>query len=283
MRHKGRGSARDRAPTLGIALLFLTAGLGRVDAQTAAPFVESFDQRFINPGRVAPVFTRPEVRSRLPPLPLPEESTPPSMQTTVGEGSGEPEAAEPKGPATALKELLAPSAEASPSPAPPLNSTPPPAPESTTRGAVPAQPRPLAVTGSLQAHSPIMRGRATWYEHPGQTASGERFDPNRFTAAHRTLPFGTRLRVVNLHNRRSVNVRINDRIPPKPKVVIDLSRASARAIGITARQGVGLVALYRMHAASVASVHQPIRPKRPLAPATDMRREHVVETTGSIR
>jgi rare lipoprotein A len=127
-----------------------------------------------------------------------------------------------------------------------------------------------------------MRGRATWYEHPGQTASGERFDPNRFTAAHRTLPFGTRLRVINLHNWRSVNVRINDRIPPKPKVVIDLSRASARAIGITARQGVGLVALYRMHAASVASAHQPIRPKRPLAPTTVMRREHVVETTDSI-
>jgi rare lipoprotein A len=163
-----------------------------------------------------------------------------------------------------------------------LNSAPPPAPESTTRVAVPAQLHPPAVTGSLQAHSPIMRGRATWYEHPGQTASGERFDPNRFTAAHRTLPFGTRLRVVNLHNRRSVNVRINDRIPPKPKVVIDLSRASARAIGITARQGVGLVALYRMHAASVASAHQPIRPKRPPAPATVIKRDHVVETTGSI-
>jgi len=95
-----------------------------------------------------------------------------------------------------------------------------------------------------------MHGRATWYQHPGRTANGERFDPNRFTAAHRTLPFGTRLRVVNLRTRRSVVVRINDRVPPRRKIVIDLSRASARAIGIT---GDGSVALYRMHAASGAS------------------------------
>src|SRR3954449_5369516 len=103
MRRKGMGGARSHAPTLGVALLLLTAGLERVDAQTAAPFVGSFDQRFINHGRVAPVFTRPEVSSRLPPLPLPEESTFPSAQTTVAGASGRSEAAEPKGPAIALK------------------------------------------------------------------------------------------------------------------------------------------------------------------------------------
>ena len=71
MRHKGMGGGWSRAPTLGLALLLFTAGLGRVDAQTAAPLGGSFDQRFINQGRVAPVFTRPDVRSRLPPLPPP--------------------------------------------------------------------------------------------------------------------------------------------------------------------------------------------------------------------
>ena len=136
MRHKGMGSGWSRAPALSVALL-LTTGLERVDAQTVAPLVGSFDQRFIDQGRVAPVFTRPEVRSRLPPLPLPEESTPPTMQTTVGEGSGGQEAAEPKGPAPTLKKLLIPPVEARPSPAPPLNTPPPPAPESTTHLAVP--------------------------------------------------------------------------------------------------------------------------------------------------
>jgi rare lipoprotein A len=68
-------------------------------------------------------------------------------------------------------------------------------------------------------------------------------DPNRLTAAHRTLPFGTRLRVVNQGNGRSVIVRINDRNPPTLTAVLNLSRGSARAIGIT---GAGSVALYKL-------------------------------------
>jgi rare lipoprotein A len=88
---------------------------------------------------------------------------------------------------------------------------------------------------------PVGAGRAAWYEHPGRTASGEVFDPNRFTAAHRTLPFGKTIRVVNLRNDRSVLVRINDRTPPGIKFVIDLSRRSAREIGL---KDVGPVALY---------------------------------------
>jgi rare lipoprotein A len=92
---------------------------------------------------------------------------------------------------------------------------------------------------------PIGSGRAAWYEHPGRTASGEKFDPDRMTAAHKTLPFGTRLRVVNLQNGRAVLVRINDRIPAKTKTIaIDLSRGSARAIGIS---GIGRVALYQLN------------------------------------
>ena len=63
------------------------------------------------------------------------------------------------------------------------------------------------------------------------TANGERFDPRELTAAHRTLPFGTRVRVTNLENGRQVVVRINDRGPYRKGRVIDLSRAAARRLG----------------------------------------------------
>jgi rare lipoprotein A len=65
-----------------------------------------------------------------------------------------------------------------------------------------------------------------------KTADGERFKSNGFTAAHRTLPLGTIVRVTNLENRRSVVVRINDRGPFVRKRIIDLSPAAARALGI---------------------------------------------------
>jgi rare lipoprotein A len=65
-----------------------------------------------------------------------------------------------------------------------------------------------------------------------RTASGEKYNPNGLTAAHKMLPLGAKVRVVNLRNQRSVDVRINDRSPHKMKFVIDLSRGSARAIGI---------------------------------------------------
>ncbi len=77
-------------------------------------------------------------------------------------------------------------------------------------------------------------GRASWYGRPhhGQlTASGERFDMNALTAAHPTLPFGTRLRVVNLDNDRAVEVRVNDRGPIVAGRILDLSYAAARALG----------------------------------------------------
>ena len=65
-----------------------------------------------------------------------------------------------------------------------------------------------------------------------RTASGERFSPGAMTAAHRTLPFGTRVRVTNTHNGRSVIVRINDRGPFVKGRSIDLSSGAARAIGM---------------------------------------------------
>lgn len=65
-----------------------------------------------------------------------------------------------------------------------------------------------------------------------KTANGERFDSQAFTAAHRTLPIGTQVRVTNLRNHRSVVVRINDRGPFSRKRIIDLSPAAAKALGI---------------------------------------------------
>ncbi|WP_091133522.1 septal ring lytic transglycosylase RlpA family protein [Microvirga guangxiensis] len=99
-----------------------------------------------------------------------------------------------------------------------------------------AQAQPKETSGKV-----IQNGRASWYGpgfHGRKTASGERFNTNELTAAHRTLPFGTKVRVVNKKTGKSVVVRINDRGPYAHGRVIDLSRASAQAIGIT---GVGSV------------------------------------------
>ena len=78
-------------------------------------------------------------------------------------------------------------------------------------------------------------GVASYYAgrwHGRRTASGERFDMHEMTAAHRTLPFGTRVRVTNLKNGREVVVRINDRGPWRKKRVIDVSYAAARKLGM---------------------------------------------------
>jgi rare lipoprotein A len=96
---------------------------------------------------------------------------------------------------------------------------------------------------------PIESGLASWYG-PGfdhrRTASGERFNGHELTAAHRKLPFGTVVDVVNLDNGRSVRVRINDRGPFVRRRIIDLSRAAAEALEIlgpgTARVELYLVA-----------------------------------------
>jgi rare lipoprotein A len=79
------------------------------------------------------------------------------------------------------------------------------------------------------------RGLASWYGHRFHgrpTASGEPFDADAFTAAHRTLPFGTRVRVRHVANGRAVVVRINDRGPARRDRLIDLSLAAARALGL---------------------------------------------------
>jgi rare lipoprotein A len=81
-------------------------------------------------------------------------------------------------------------------------------------------------------------GLASWYgefHHGLPTASGEIFDMGAMTAAHRSLPLGTRLQVTNLENGRSARVRVNDRGPYVADRVLDLSRGAARALGMVAR------------------------------------------------
>jgi rare lipoprotein A len=92
-------------------------------------------------------------------------------------------------------------------------------------------------------HKPAgMLGMASYYWQPQALASGGRFDPNALTAAHKTLPFGTRVRVTHLGNGRSVEVKINDRGPYVAGRIIDLSKAAAGIIGMTV-QGVARVAV----------------------------------------
>ncbi len=92
----------------------------------------------------------------------------------------------------------------------------------------------------------LQSGGASWYGpgfHGRRTASGETFNTNAMTAAHRTLPFGTKVKVVNKKTGKSVVVRINDRGPYAHGRVIDLSKASAQALGIS---GVGSVTLAQL-------------------------------------
>lgn len=86
---------------------------------------------------------------------------------------------------------------------------------------------------TLPAKADTSTGVASYYWQGQSTASGERFNPGDLTAAHRSLPFGTKVRVTNLRNGRSVVVRINDRGPFVRGRIIDVSRAAAKQLGFT--------------------------------------------------
>jgi rare lipoprotein A len=90
-----------------------------------------------------------------------------------------------------------------------------------------------ASTAPLSTNGRVFSGIASFYgnESGRQTASGQRFDQNALTCAHRSLPFGTKLRVT--HGARSVEVTVNDRGPYVRGRVLDLSTAAARAVGLT--------------------------------------------------
>jgi rare lipoprotein A len=83
-------------------------------------------------------------------------------------------------------------------------------------------------------------GKASYYKSGKRTANGERFNPHGMTAAHRTLRFGTKVKVTNVHTGKSVVVRINDRGPFIRGRVIDLSLGAAKVIGLT-KSGVAKV------------------------------------------
>jgi rare lipoprotein A len=85
-------------------------------------------------------------------------------------------------------------------------------------------------------------GKASWYgaESGPKTANGERFNPNGLTAAHRTLPFGTKVRVTSLKTGKSVTLRINDRGPFHTSRILDVSAGAAQAIGIK-QDGIGQI------------------------------------------
>jgi rare lipoprotein A len=98
----------------------------------------------------------------------------------------------------------------------------------------PPAPPPAKETPAVQLKLPQI-GEASWYgaAHQGKpTASGEKFDQARLTAAHRSLPFGTKLKVTNLENGKTVEVEINDRGPFAENRIIDLSHAAAKALGM---------------------------------------------------
>jgi len=132
---------------------------------------------------------------------------------------------------------------AAPHPAP--IATPAPTPASPEAGDTPTDVAPLAVEPFRDRPRPALlggeparefqRGAASWYGpgfHGRLTASGERYDMHAFTAAHRTLPFGTLVRVHSLVNGRDVDLRITDRGPFSRNRIIDVSRAAAAELGM---------------------------------------------------
>ncbi|HEY1309805.1 MAG TPA: septal ring lytic transglycosylase RlpA family protein, partial [Pseudolabrys sp.] len=93
----------------------------------------------------------------------------------------------------------------------------------------------MAANGAFAQGPQQFSGVASYYDknYSGRTADGERYDRKKFTAAHRTLPFGTHLRVTDLKSHRSVEVTVNDRGPFSKGRVLDLSFAAAQALHMT--------------------------------------------------
>lgn len=117
-------------------------------------------------------------------------------------------------------------------PAPAAPASAPPAPQSPAPAAAPA-PAPTAPPAAAAATD---RAKIAWYGQKfagRRTASGERYNPNAMTMAHKSLPFGTIVEVTNLANGRKVKLRVNDRGPTQPDRAGDVSLAAARALRMT--------------------------------------------------
>lgn len=103
--------------------------------------------------------------------------------------------------------------------------------------------------GAARANVTVQEGLVSWYGqrfHERPTASGELFDAGAMTMAHPTLPFGTRVRVTNLRNGRSVVLRVNDRGPFVGTRIADLSEAAAAALGML-RRGIAQARIEVLH------------------------------------
>ena len=133
---------------------------------------------------------------------------------------------------------------------------------------------PASATGIAKSSGPIKTfrhliefGQASWYGHQFQgrkTATGETYDMNLMTCAHRSLPLGSWVKVTNLKNRKSIMVRVNDRGPALDSRIVDLSYAAAQAVGL---KGIGRVRLDTMHvgdpeltSALLAQMQMPLLP-----------------------
>lgn len=100
-----------------------------------------------------------------------------------------------------------------------------------------AQKRPVAEKAKTKKATRVFYGQASFYSNKfngRRTASGETFDQKKFTCACNVLPLGTWIKVTNLRNGRSVIVKVNDRIHPKMKRIVDLSKAAAQKLGYIA-------------------------------------------------
>jgi len=115
-------------------------------------------------------------------------------------------------------------------------------------------------------HRWFQTGKASWYGGTFQgrkTANGERFDMNSLTCAHRSLPLGSWVRVTNLHNEKSVFLRVNDRGPVAESLILDLSYAAARKLGIN---GLGKVKVEEVAANDPQITQQLVAMVRPVDP-----------------
>ena len=107
----------------------------------------------------------------------------------------------------------------------------------------------FCITMNAQAETVFQQGKASYYgkaHHGKKTASGKRFNMHAMTAAHRSLPFGTQLKVTSKDTGKSVIVTINDRGPYVGGRILDLSQEAARQLGMI-KQGVGVVTLEKMN------------------------------------
>ncbi|MES2402513.1 MAG: septal ring lytic transglycosylase RlpA family protein [Pseudomonadota bacterium] len=159
----------------------------------------------------------------------------------------------------------------SPDSTPAVRSVPSPNPEASVKPYEPVIPNvslanEVPQEGLLGGELPreFQRGHASWYG-PGfngrRTASGERFDMHAFTAAHRTLPFGTLVRVRSLVNGREVDVRITDRGPYSGNRIIDVSRAAAEELGML---GLGFKQVVLLVPESTPAIEEPAPAPKPV-------------------